>query len=87
LVEGTVKVIYTVGLHARPASLLVQVANKFNSSITLFIDEKIADAKSIMSILALKVARNQELHICVEGDDEKEAFEEIMVLMKKNIKE
>ncbi len=57
------------GLHARPAALFVQVANKFDSRITVIRDNEEVNGKSIMGILMLGAEANTSIIIKVEGDD------------------
>jgi len=57
------------GLHARPAAMFVQIANKFDSRITVKRDEEEVNGKSIMGILMLGAERGSEIFIEVEGDD------------------
>jgi len=86
------KIIITnkVGLHARPASLFVQVANKCASNImvcNLTTAGKPVNAKSIISILTLGVMQNHEILIQADGSDEKEAIERLEALALGNFGE
>ncbi|MFA5337263.1 MAG: HPr family phosphocarrier protein [Candidatus Omnitrophota bacterium] len=71
------------GLHARPAALLVQIANKFDSRIMLEKDGEIVDGKSIIAILSLGVNSGAPLKIIIEGADAKEALEEIKEFLRR----
>ena len=57
------------GLHARPAALFVQIANKFDSRITVRRDKEEVNGKSIMGILMLGAEKGSSIVIEVEGDD------------------
>ncbi len=57
------------GLHARPAALFVQVANKFDARITLRRDEEEVNGKSIMGILMLGAEKGSQIIIEADGDD------------------
>ena len=57
------------GLHARPAALFVQVANKFDSRITVRKDKEEVNGKSIMGILMLGAHKGSQIYIEIEGDD------------------
>jgi phosphotransferase system HPr (HPr) family protein len=57
------------GLHARPAALFVQVANKFDSRITVKHDKEEVNGKSIMGILTLGAEKGSEIVIEAEGSD------------------
>jgi len=57
------------GLHARPAALFVQIANKFDARITVRRDQERVNGKSIMGILMLGAENGSEIIIEAEGDD------------------
>ncbi len=78
------KIIDPVGLHARPASLLVSASSKFNSQITLSVNGETANLKSIMNVMALAVRTNSEFEINAEGDDAEKAIAAIELVMKDN---
>lgn len=71
------------GLHARPASLFVQVARKFNSkiSITNLNNQKVGDAKSIIKVLILSIKTGTTIRIDAQGNDEKEAVDTLVSLI------
>ena len=71
------------GIHARPATILVQTASKFTSDITLTYNGKSVNLKSIMGVMSLGVGQNAEVTISAEGDDEKDAIAAIVDTMKK----
>jgi phosphotransferase system HPr (HPr) family protein len=79
MLEGKVKIINPLGLHARAAAQLVRLASSFKSSIKLFRTNNNvnADAKSILSVLTLAAAKGTELELKVEGGDEQKAFRSI----------
>lgn len=66
-----------VGIHARPASLLVKEAASFASSVTLEKEGKKADVKSILMLMALGVKFGEEVTFFIEGDDEEIAAEKL----------
>ena len=72
------KVLNPVGLHARPAAVFVQTARKFKSKILVHKNEKFADAKNLLQILALGVDCGDEIEIVAEGEDEMEALGELV---------
>ncbi|MCG8483603.1 MAG: HPr family phosphocarrier protein [Clostridia bacterium] len=65
------------GLHARPASLLVQLAQKFESDIKIYSNGAEGNAKSIMGIMAMGILGNSEIDICANGADAEAAEEAI----------
>ena len=75
------------GIHARPASQLVQLANKFASDIYLEKDSERINAKSIMGIIALGATYNTVLRLITEGQDEAEAATAIERLFESKFSE
>ena len=75
--QTTVKVLNEEGLHARPAGLLVKLANNFSSDIELSVDQNSANAKSIMSIMGLGLTKDTVVTIKAEGLDAEAALTEI----------
>lgn len=65
------------GIHARPATNLVQKANQFKSEIMLTYNGDTVDLKSIMGVLSLGVTRGSQITVRVEGVDELEAMQQI----------
>jgi len=76
-------IVAETGIHARPATLLVQTASKFNSDINLEYKGKSVNLKSIMGVMSLGVGQGSDVVISAEGADEKEAIEAIEETMKK----
>lgn len=72
------------GLHARPAALFVQLANKFDSKITIIKDNQEVNGKSIMGILMLAVEKDSEIIIVAEGQDASEAIQTLEELVSKD---
>ncbi len=65
------------GLHARPAALFVQIANKFDSRITIKRDNEEINGKSIMGILMLGAEKGSEIIIEADGADADSAMAEL----------
>ncbi|GAG40275.1 unnamed protein product, partial [marine sediment metagenome] len=76
-IEEQVVVRKVHGLHARPATIFVQLANKFNSSVKIERDGEIVDGKSIMALLSLGINTGVEVKLISEGDDAKEAIDDL----------
>jgi phosphocarrier protein HPr len=75
------------GIHARPASQLVQLANSFSSAITIEKDSERINAKSIMGIIALGATYNTVLRVSASGADEAEAVAAIERLIENKFSE
>lgn len=80
---------YTVndelGLHARPAGLLVKAASGFQSKITIENGDKKADARRIMAVMSLGAKKGSVLNITVEGEDEEAAAAALEDFLKANL--
>lgn len=76
-----VEIVNRLGLHARAAAALVELANKFGSDITVAKDDLEVNAKSIMGILMLAAARGSTIRVRAEGDDAEAAIDAIAALI------
>lgn len=79
------KITDEIGLHARPAGLLVKEAKNFTSQIVLHKGEKSADALRLMAIMALGVKCADEIKVEISGDDEDAAYEAMMKFFQENL--
>ena len=61
------------GLHARPATLFIQKANYFRSSVWVENGDRKANAKSLLGVLSLAVSKGDVITLIAEGSDEAEA--------------
>ena len=73
------------GLHARPAAMFVQVANKYESDITIIKEEQEVNGKSIMGILMLAAEKGAKIIIVADGDDAEKAVEELSEILLHDI--
>lgn len=69
------------GLHARPASLLLELAQQYESEVMIYAADEEINAKSIISILAGGILTGTEVRLEVEGRDEAEAGRAIAALL------
>ncbi len=69
------------GLHARPAAIFVQAANKFESDITIVKEDQKVNGKSIMGLLMLAAEKGTEITIIANGDDAEKAVEELSEIL------
>ena len=76
-------IIDETGIHARPATLLVQTASKFASDITLEYKGKAVNLKSIMGVMSLGVGQGADVTISAEGPDADDAIAAIAETMTK----
>ena len=73
---------YTVqdmmGLHARNAIQIYEVANGFHSNIRICKNEKTANGKNMLQLMVLEAKRGEIIECCVDGEDETEAEKEML---------
>ena len=74
-----------VGLHARPAGLLVKEVKSMTSAVTLRAKGKSADAKKIIAVLSLGVKKGEEVEVSVEGKNEAADCEALKAFFAANI--
>jgi phosphocarrier protein HPr len=73
-VEKTFTVVNSLGLHARPAAMIVQTANRFRSDILFEKDGLQINAKSIMGVLTLAAGKGSAVVVICEGADAPDAL-------------
>ncbi len=81
--------VYTIkdelGIHARPAGMLVKEAKKYESKIVINKEGKKAEATKLMALMGLAVKCGQEITVEVEGPDEEAACEGIKAFFEANL--
>lgn len=74
-----------LGIHARPAGMLVKVAMGFKSAVKMNAKGKEADAKRIMAVMGLGVKKGDEITINIDGEDEDAAKTAMEDFLKANL--
>ena len=74
-----------LGIHARPAGLLVKEAKNFTSTITLEANGKKGAAKGLMGVMSMAVKQGNEVTVTVEGEDEAAAAAAMKAFFEKNL--
>lgn len=87
MVTKEVVIANRAGIHARPAAMIVKVANKFKSDITFTKDDDVVNAKSIMGIITLAATYQTTLTLKAEGPDEQEAVDAISNVFERKFEE
>ncbi|MCH8027066.1 MAG: HPr family phosphocarrier protein [candidate division Zixibacteria bacterium] len=82
MIKRTAIVTNRLGLHARPAALLVTTATKFESQFFISKDSIRVNGKSIMGVMMLAAEMGTELILEVDGPDEIEAMAEILKIIE-----
>jgi phosphocarrier protein HPr len=86
-IEKSCTVRNKMGLHARPAALIVQTANKFPCEVTLVKDGQNVNGKSIMGVLMLAAAKGTVILVRTEGDEAQACSDAIGELFEKGFNE
>ncbi|MCR5290008.1 MAG: HPr family phosphocarrier protein [Treponema sp.] len=87
MTEKTVTVKNRAGIHARPAAIIAQTANKFTAEVSLVKDDVTVNAKSIMGVITMAAGYNTTLTVTADGSDEKEAVAAIEALFDSKFEE
>ena len=83
--EFTYKICDELGIHARPAGILVKKASEFTSEIIMYNGENSADMKRIFALMSLGVKCGDTVRVTVSGSDEDTASTEIEGFIKNNL--
>lgn len=83
--EFTYKITDELGIHARPAGLLVKKAGEFASDIAIYKGEKQADLKRLFSVMGLSIKKDDTVRVTVNGADEERATAEIEAFFRNNL--
>lgn len=79
--ERTVTVVPEAGLHARPASKLVQTANRFDADVSIGRDDGLVRADSMLSVTGLNVGHGESVRVVAEGADAADALDAVCDLL------
>ncbi|WP_342508640.1 phosphocarrier protein HPr [Sporosarcina sp. FSL K6-2383] len=82
MVEKQFKVTDKAGIHARPAAMLVSVANKFVSDVNLDYGGKNVNLKSILGVMSLGIGHGETFKLNASGADEQDAINELAKTLK-----
>ena len=87
MVSREVTIINNIGLHARPATFFIQKANSFKCSVWVEKDERKVNAKSLLGVLSLGIAKGMSINIIADGIDEDAAIESLCALINSGFEE
>ena len=76
-----------VGLHARPATFLIQKANEFKCGLWIEKDERRVNAKSLLGVLSLGIVQGTTIKIIGDGSDEVAGVDTLVALVESNFDE
>lgn len=74
MISKEVKITNAIGLHARPATFFIQKANTYKSSIWVEKDDRKVNAKSLLGVLSLGIAKGMTIVLVADGQDEETAI-------------
>lgn len=81
-IEKTLTIVNKLGLHARAATQLVQLANQFDAKIELVKGDKRADASSVLGLMMLESHQGEQVNVIVDGNDAQAALDAITTLIE-----
>ena len=87
LAEKVLTVRNRAGIHARPAALIAQTANKFASEVLMERDGTVVNAKSIMGVITMAAGYNTVVTVKAEGADAEEAVKALETLFENKFEE
>ena len=85
--EQTFTITDDTGIHARPATLLVNKAGQYESDVQMHYNGKTVNLKSIMGVMSLGVPKGAEIKVTCEGPDEDEAIEGVAAAIREQLGE
>ena len=74
-----------LGIHARPAGMLVKACAPYTSAVTISAPTGQADARRLMAVMRLAVKQGMALTVTVSGDDEEQAARELLSFFRDNL--
>lgn len=87
MVKREMTITNNIGLHARPATFFIQKANTFKSSIWIERDDRKVNAKSLLGVLSLGIAKGMVVTLVADGQDEEAAVEGLIQLVQSGLAE
>ena len=87
MITRNVTIQNSVGLHARPATFFIQKANSFKSSIWVECNERKVNAKSLLGVLSLGIAKGMTISLIADGQDEDAALDGLTALINSGFAE
>lgn len=82
MIHKKMQIVNKLGLHARAAMKLVNLASRYQSKILITYNDREVDAKSVMNVMVLAAGYGSTIELTTSGDDEKEAMDAIEKLIK-----
>ncbi len=87
MIENTVQIINKAGMHTRPAATIVKMASKYKCEFYISKNGLNINGKSIIGVMTLAAEMGSEVTLSFDGEDEKEAAQEITDYFKRGFDE
>ena len=87
MISRDIMITNTSGLHARPATFFIQKANTYKCSIWVEKDERKVNAKSLLGVLSLGIAKDMTVTLIADGQDENAAISGLAELIDSGFSE
>jgi len=87
MISRDVTITNSSGLHARPATFFIQKANAYKSSIWIEKDDRKVNAKSLLGVLSLGIAKDMTVTLIADGQDEDTAIAGLVALIDSGFSE
>lgn len=82
MVRKDVTITNNIGLHARPATFFIQKANTYQSSVWIEKDDRKVNAKSLLGVLSMGIAKGMTVTLIADGQDENTAVDGLIQLIQ-----
>ena len=82
MVKKQVTITNNIGLHARPATFFIQKANTYHCSVWVEKDDRRVNAKSLLGVLSLGIAKGMTITLMADGQDEVNAIDGLIELIE-----
>ena len=87
MIEEKITIMNKAGMHTRPAATIVKLASKYKCEFFIYKDGMTINGKSIIGVMTLAAEMGSEVTLSFEGEDEKEAANEILDYFKRGFDE
>lgn len=85
--ERVLEVKNKLGIHARPAAMIVRIANRYDGEVLVEKDDERVNGKSIMGLMMLAAGKGSQLKFTVEGENGEKMLEEMEALFDRKFEE
>ena len=87
MISREITITNSIGLHARPATFFIQKANSYKCGVWVEKDDRKVNAKSLLGVLSLGIAKGMTITVIADGSDEEAAVEGLCALIDSGFEE